>query len=906
MTRSLHLHPHPQPKLYTHLRIITPTVRAAKALQAPHRSLKTLALQTIRRQGLTVASPLTAYRCLQQAIRDILNPIDLEGMTRAFASSIQELLKAGINLDYLKSVDSPRIQDLAHLTFSYQQQLQQYSVIDEAELLWKAAQFGCKKQPTVFYGYFQPCRDELAWINTLGGDGSILILPDLDAPLGAENRCAIDFLMQQDWEIVKLDTSVSLNVGTYLQNRFLKKISLKKDVQNQLINHKNTDPNSSFPEAELGDDHPLLNAIQYHSYPNLEAEVRGVLAQVKQLLAEGVVANNIVLVAGDERAYGPILLDIAWEYNLPIRILYGIPVIETRLGGWLKLLLEVISNQFPFESTVKLLNHPLGEGLTPDLWGKIRNSPPHTRQDWENLGIDLSRFDFPLSERRDNWVQRLQTILNSIQNKAKFWAREIIAFYKIQEALIDLSRPETDILTSEQFIQDVLETLTRLTVPLQPGRGGVELHNPLLLHGARYQFVFVLGAIEGMLPPKLELDPVLDFYERKQLAQQGFSLETALQITQKETLCFYNLLQIATESLTFSYPKLWKETATLTSPFLTQLSLQPSSPSGLPLASWEEIRRLYLSQKKSPFPDPIFPLIVQAWKVEANRESSLPPDQYDGIINLSINPETRVFSASQLTAFGQCPFKWFAGRILNLIELPEAELELSPTMRGRLYHRCLELLLKSVKSWEDLQQVQPQALEAAFLQAEQDLEFSPIGNWEVRRLEHLNLLQKNITEPNFLPPQSEILALETSFFMDLNGLKIRGIIDRVDRTEQGITVIDYKTSSTTPPGIKDENGKAKLDLQLSLYQIAIAQRYPEQSQINAIYYSLKKHQPLSSSKLDESVLNHFLQQIQSHLKQGYYPVQPDLDQNACTYCSFDLVCRKGTRLQRKFSEISNP
>ncbi len=888
MIRSLHLHPHPQPRSYPHLSVITPTARAAKALQAPHRSLETLALQTIRCQGISVATPLTAYRCLRDVIHDILNPIDLDGMTRRFASSIRSLLRVGINLDDLKTVDSSRIQELAHLTFSYQQQLQQYSVIDEAELLWKAAQFGCKKQPTLFYGYFQPRRDELAWINTLGGDGSILILPFSSAPLLAANLTAIDFLRQQNWEIVNLDPSDSSTLGDYLQHGFLEKIPLSVDKPTPKVNIQNTDDHSlRFQPATLG--------VQCHIYPNLEAEVRGVLAQVKQLLSQGIAPNHIVLVAEDEQAYGKLLLDIAWEYNLPIRILYGIPLTETRLGAWLNLLLDVISHQFPFESTVKLLSHPLAQRLTPDLWEKIRLSPPQSRQDWQNLGIDLSEFYFPEWERRDNWVQQLQIILNPLQNQAKVWAREMIAFDKFQDAMVDLSRPETEIISRETFIQDLLETLTRLTVPLQPGQGGVELHNPFLLQGSRYQFVFVLGAVEGVLPAKIEPDPVLDFYERKQLAQQGFPLETALEITQKQALSFYNLLQIATESLIFSYPKLWQETPTLPSPYLTRLGLQPSPPPVLPLASWEETRRLYLPQKKSPFSDPIFRFIVHAWQVETRRESALPPDEYDGIIGLSVNPETRVFSASQLTAFGQCPFKWFASRILNLMELPEAELELSPTLRGQLYHRCLELILKSVKTREDLQQLQPQDLTDAFLQAEQDLQFSPGLNWEAQRLEHLNLLQKNLIEPNFLAPEAEILALETRFLMNYHGLKIQGIIDRVDQTEEGITVIDYKTSSTPPAGIKDETGKAKLDLQLSLYQIAIAQRYPEESNINAIYYSLKKRKPLSASKLDESILHDFIEQIQSHLQQGNFPIQPDLDQTACTYCSFDLVCRKGRK-----------
>lgn len=35
------------------------------------------------------------------------------------------------------------------------------------------------------------------------------------------------------------------------------------------------------------------------------------------------------------------------------------------------------------------------------------------------------------------------------------------------------------------------------------------------------------------------------------------------------------------------------------------------------------------------------------------------------------------------------------------------------------------------------------------------------------------------------------------------------------------------------------------------------------------------------------------------LKAGNFAVDPDVDGNACKYCEFDVMCRKGTRLARK-------
>ncbi len=104
--------------------------------------------------------------------------------------------------------------------------------------------------------------------------------------------------------------------------------------------------------------------VKAYIYPHLESEVRGALAQVKNLLSQGTPANEIVLVSRDDTFYGATVLDVAYEYKLPVRALYGVPLNATRLGAWVQLLLEVIQEKFPFESTARLLRHPLCSAIS--------------------------------------------------------------------------------------------------------------------------------------------------------------------------------------------------------------------------------------------------------------------------------------------------------------------------------------------------------------------------------------------------------------------------------------------------------------------------------------------------------------------------------------------------------------
>lgn len=584
-----------------------------------------------------------------------------------------------------------------------------------------------------------------------------------------------------------------------------------------------------------------------------------------------------------------------------MRALYPVPLLTTRLGAWVQLLLAVIQEQFPFESTAKMLSHPLCAGLPSALWSEARKLHPSGLLAWQSLGVNLSLLDWPKQDTRANWVQRLQDVLNKfdLRSRAGRWAREIVAFYKLQEGLVDLAKPEEEAISLEDWVRDVIDSLALLGVPAQPGRGGVELHTPLSLFGASYQHVFVLGAAEGVLPAPIRDDPMLDFHERKRLMQSGLRLEGAAQAARREAIAFYALLQTPTTTLTLSYPQLLGGEAVLPSPYLVRLGVEPVPPPPLPVASVEEARRIYF--RRDGFPDdPVLVHAVQAWTVERRREGDDSWDEYDGVVNLPLDPAARVFSASQLTTLGQCPFKWFADKVLRLAELVEPGEELSSGLKGLLYHRSLELALLGVQDADDLYRSGVEKLEEAFRQAEQIEAIPTLSAWDARRAEHIRVLSRAMQQPDFMQSGAAIHDLETQFESELYGLKVSGRMDRIDRTSQGLVLLDYKTSATKPTGIKDDLGKATLDLQLPLYiHVAQTTLFPGESVDVAYYYSLTKGKTLYKSKPNPETLKAIAQKVKAHLKTGHYPVDPDIEQKACKYCDYDLVCRKGPRNSRK-------
>ncbi len=913
------------------LRAIAPTAQAARSLRLSHLSLEHLAKKILAKNQFAEAPVLRVQRYLREAVTEVLSTADVEGTARTVAATLKELLRIGswqdqsqdqsFDRNQITSITGSeftgsqwpveRFQPLAQLAGAYQQRLRAKKLVDSVEIFWFASQLkDCGRQSLLIYGYDFPQRDELQFLDAVAGDRSVLFLPVVDHPLFAENQRSLEWLQQQGWEIAPEQITqeveaTALNLGKQLSSRFL---------------------GSNFDQTAQ----PLPNQLKVYVYPHLEAEVRGILGQVKELLWQQVPTNQIAIVARDETIYGPIILDVAYEYELPIRALYSIPLASTRLGAWIENLGKTVIADLPFEATARLLTHPLCSGLPPEIWVAARKSHPSGLANWQKIlirpgvaadKIDLSILSWPKQDSRENWVERLQNVLKAfnLRKRAARWAREAVAYYTFQEGLVHLSKPETEILNIEEFIQEVSQLMALLTVPAAPGRGGVELHTPASLVGTRYEYLFVLGMAEGILPAPVADSPVLDFRSRQLLRQSGIPLSNAVETAQREALSFYALLKTATENVTLSYPRLIDRTQLLPSPYLNKLGVEVSVAPPLSLASVQLSRQVYLREKgnstkdlqQSSEVDPVLANAYHSWTVETRRESSQPPDEYDGAIATSLDPDRWVFSASQLTNLGQCAFKWFTHKLLGLLDIEEAEEELTTSLRGRLYHKTLQLSVQWAKqqitltgsSFKDIQSATIEHLETAFEQAEQAENLDklpPFPGWPACRKEHLTVLKRAVSATHFLAEDTEILNTEQEFTGTWYGLKVKGTVDRVDRTPDGLAIVDYKTSSTTPKGAKDAKGKAKLDIQLPLYvQVAAPNLFPGEQVAKAYYYSLTKAKAFKAAELDQTTLAEFADNVKRRLQQGHYPVNPDVERAACQYCDYDLVCRQGTRLSRK-------
>lgn len=146
---------------------------------------------------------------------------------------------------------------------------------------------------------------------------------------------------------------------------------------------------------------------------------------------------------------------------------------------------------------------------------------------------------------------------------------------------------------------------------------------------------------------------------------------------------------------------------------------------------------------------------------------------------------------------------------------------------------------------------------------------------------------------NNLPEQKpNVLATEKEFSFSLDGNRFSGRIDQINQIENGVELIDYK-SSKTPIKIED----AKTDLQLGIYLLASLlspQLKDIKDFIKRMYYLYipQKNKTIREQDVSESRINLVKHEIKKLIKEiinENFPAYPR-DFSICGFCDYKLIC----------------
>ena len=553
-----------------------------------------------------------------------------------------------------------------------------------------------------------------------------------------------------------------------------------------------------------------LGGLEANSVIAIEAvdimdEVEEIAREIKRLIRGGMRYRDVGIICPRLDLYADLFRGIFRLEGIPNRIDFDWPL---RMSPVIRALLDfgaLFSGGMDVTGVLRVIKSGffgLDRGLVDELEYKLLDrrikieeldllkgyevvgeGTPERFMEW--YGGVISRIDLDQDERAA--VRAFQELLREVTGLCHLWGRERLPFGDFYHLIRDA----------------VSEASYRLGGPEE----AVCVAEPLRAKDWDLPVVFVCGLIDGYFPPPPMENPFLN---------EGPEIDDYI---------FYLAITRPRERLYLTWPSLdSRGDKNLPSIFLTRLKslFSPEDWEGLirrrGLAHL--IRRPEEAMDEEEFWRGVYAGLevgdgLSLWLFDKS------PEEDRNAVGAGLRwelpplpaPKEQVYSPSQLMEFVQCPYRHFAGSVLRLKGPPElAEEGLSQRMAGRIVHRVLEEYFRS-EGRCDIGALVDEAIR-------RETRDMPLGLSELCVREEMRVVVKDFLKDELehlkgLPYRPSLF--EQSFILDLEGIKIRGKIDRVDLAcppaPQAGVVVDYKYSRTAGP---IEEG-----LQMPIYLMAL-------------------------------------------------------------------------------------
>jgi len=242
-------------------------------------------------------------------------------------------------------------------------------------------------------------------------------------------------------------------------------------------------------------------------------------------------------------------------------------------------------------------------------------------------------------------------------------------------------------------------------------------------------------------------------------------------------------------------------------------------------------------------------------------------------------PEDKLITLSyyQIDDYLTCPLKY---KYVNILRVPI--MEHHTVIYGRAMHEAVSrYLLRKLKGEKVSMDELLDCFEAnfdpqGFLDANHQEERFRIGREALSRFykdeERRNLTPKFIEEP---------------FSFVIGGNKITGRFDRIDIRDDGVVIMDFKTSEIKTQ--KDADKRVKENKQLILYALAyqhISGVLPAAVELYFLESGIVGRHKVSEDKIEEVKEDILI--VSKGIRQQEYPAKPEY--KACTYCAYNQIC----------------
>jgi ATP-dependent helicase/DNAse subunit B len=626
------------------------------------------------------------------------------------------------------------------------------------------------------------------------------------------------------------------------------------------------------PPAQM----PIDESLVFLRSAGERGEAEAIAVEVARMLAGGTDPKQIAVVVRDPGRRGPLIASVFESYGIATALEAEIPIATTSVGGSLTALLEAMLGSGRATDLLRYLRGPSGTSPARVDWfeRKLRRNRVQTATEalrlWEEEHGEPPDDVARIREAAGHpaglaaAVGELAAAMGArVGSELEARAAAAIATAMGERAELDGLAP-----LPESIAQAVAGIAVR--VWSGPVEDRIRITDPRRVRAARFDNVFVASLQDGEFPRGAgHSDPFLSERQRDSLGLQPRHADEA-----EERYLFHACLALPKRRLFLSYRDSDENgAAEAPSPFLSDvrqlLEATESKIGGRTLAevvhrlgdapsetelartiaargpSADRDRLLGAAGADAPIAERIKARLGTARNAEAATRAPGPISNPSVIAALS---SVHAYGGTTLEGFDVCSYRWFVSHELSPQPLDPPP---DPLVQGGIMHAALYDLYKERPGGDPLPR--PGSLSAWIARSHELVDgIAAVKELGEHPAERAMLARIKGLLSRFLAEESrrqtggfEPWLLEAGFseseeveqpVLELDGWRLHGAIDRVDRAPDGRTlVLDYKLSSRVSAREKLEE-EAKLQLQL--YLIAVAELWGTQI-VGGLYHPLR-------------------------------------------------------------------